>query len=362
MSNSDVVVIGGGVIGLSVAWRAAQRGLRVSVLERDEAGSGTSRVAAGMLAPIAETEAAESELLALRLRSAALYPEFVAELSRQSGQDPGYLGCGTLFVARDGDEAEALLRELEMRRELGLEVQRLTPSAARRLEPALAPTIRLALLFADDHAIDPRRLTKALAEAVVRAGGQLHERTEVRELLVDDHRVHGVELADGTRLEADQVVIAAGAWAERIGGLPAEARVHLRPVKGQILSLRDPAGPGLFTRTLRMLGGYLVPRGDGRYALGATVEERGFDTTVTAGAIFELLREAIELVPGISELVIDELSAGIRPGTPDNAPVLGRGVLEGLHWATGHYRNGILLAPVTAEIVVAGLVDARVPA
>ncbi len=359
MSNRDVVIIGGGVIGLSVAWRAAQRGLRVTVLERDRVGGGTSRVAAGMLAPIAETEAPERHLLDIRMRSAALYPEFVADLALQTGIDPGYLRCGTLFVARDADEAEELLREYELRRELGLGVQRLTPSAARELEPALAPTVRLALLFEDDHAIDPRRLTAALAEGVVRAGGELREQRDAARVLVEDQRVAGVELRSGERLHCEQVVVAAGAWSGQLDGLGDGAGAAIRPVKGQIVAMHDPSGPGLLTRTLRMLGGYLVPRGDGRYVLGATVEERGFDTTVTAGAVFELLREAIELVPAVSELVIDELMAGVRPGTSDNAPLLGPGALEGLHWATGHYRNGILLAPVTAEIVVDGLVGVK---
>ncbi len=140
-----------------------------------------------------------------------------------------------------------------------------------------------------------------------------------------------------------------------LGGLPPDAQVPLRPVKGQIMRLHDPAGPGLMTRALRLPAAYLVPRGDGRYVLGATVEERGFDTTVTAGALFELLRDAVELVPGVGELVIDELSAGLRPGTPDNAPVIGAGAVPGLFWATGHYRHGILLAPVTAELVAAAV-------
>ena len=167
-------------------------------------------------------------------------------------------------------------------------------------------------------------------------------------------------LRNGELVPAGQVVVAAGAWSGAIGGIPDPARVAVRPVKGQILRLHDPAGPGLLNGVLRMGGGYIVPRGDGRYVLGATMEERGFDTTVTAGAAFELLREAVELVPGIGELVLDELSAGLRPTTADNLPVLGPGALGGLHWATGHYRNGILLTPVTAEIVAGAL--AGVPA
>jgi glycine oxidase len=173
-------------------------------------------------------------------------------------------------------------------------------------------------------------------------------------LRAGDH-VTGVRVHDGTTVDADAVVIAAGAWSERIDDVPPEARVGVRPVKGQIMRLRDPAGPGLLTRVVRVQSWYLVPRGDGRYVLGATMEERGFDQTVTAGATFELLREASELVPGISELVIDELSAGLRPATVDNSPAIGPSALPGLHYAVGHYRHGILLTPITAEIVVGAL-------
>jgi glycine oxidase len=356
-ASPDVAVIGGGVIGLSVAWRALQRGLRVVVLERDQPGAGTSRVAAGMLAPIAEADPAERPLLRLGLASARAYPAFVQELTEAAGEDPGYLRCGTLVAARDADEAQALQRELEMRRELGLAVQRLRASEARRLEPALAPTLRLALEIPDDHAIDPRRLCRALTRAVGATGGALRSGAEVARLSIVDDRVAGVVLASGERLAAEQVVIAAGPWSDRLDGIPdgLDAGVRIRPVKGQILRLRDPGGPGLLTRVMRMAGGYVVPRGDGRYALGATMEERGFSTVVTAGPVFELLRDAIELLPGLAELEIEELCAGVRPGTADNAPVIGRGSARGLHWATGHHRHGILLAPITAELVAGAL-------
>jgi glycine oxidase len=348
---------------LAIAWRAAQRGLRVTVFERGEPGGGASCVAAGMIAPVTEASPIEPGLVPLGLASLSAYPQFVQELRDASRMDPGFLQCGTLLVARDRDEAEALERELELRRHLGLAVTRLLPTGARALEPALAPALRLALAIEGDHAIDPRKLTAALAAAVRTAGGQLRGGVEVAgvETSSDGGRVEGVRTVDGEVVLADQVVIAAGAWSEALAGIPAHARVPLRPVKGQILRLHDPSGPGLLTRVLRMSGGYIVPRGDGRYVLGATMEERGFDTTVTAGAVFELLRAAAELVPGVSELVIDELSAGLRPATPDNAPALGPGALPGLHWAVGHYRHGILLAPVTAELVAAGLVGEELP-
>jgi glycine oxidase len=193
---------------------------------------------------------------------------------------------------------------------------------------------------------------------VRRSGGELRTGAEVVAAQIDD----GVVLGDGERLNAPRVVVAAGVWSGSIPGIPDEARAPVRPVKGQVLRLHDPAGPGLLTRVLRMPTAYVVPRGDGRYVLGATMEERGFDTTVTAGGIFELLRDASELLPGLSELVVDEVSAGLRPGTADNAPIIGPGAVEGLFWATGHYRHGILLAPATAELIAAAVVDgAAVP-
>lgn len=354
----DVAIVGGGIAGLAVAWRAQQRGLRTVVLERERIAGAATRVAAGMLAPISEARTGERQLLALSRASLDRYPAFVAELAAASDRDPGFHACGTLAVARDRDEAEALERELAEREALGLPVERLLASEARRREPALAPTLRLALDVPDDHAIDPRSLTAALAVAVERAGGVLREGAEVaRVVLTDDgERVTGVELlTQGERIAADQVVIAAGAWAGALDGLPEHARVPVRPVKGQIMRLRDHAGPGLLTRVIRMQPGYLVPRGDGRYVLGATMEEQGFDTAPTAGGIFELLRDAIELVPGVSELAIEEVAAGLRPGTPDNAPVLGRGALAGLQWAAGCFRHGILLAPIVADTLAAAL-------
>jgi glycine oxidase len=361
-ASFDAIVIGGGIIGLATGWRIAQRGLSVVVLERDAAGSGTTHVAAGMLAPIAEADPAEEPLLRLGLDAARGYPEFVAELRELTGLDPGYLRCGTLMVARDRDEAEALGRHHQLRVALGLAVSQLLPGEARRLEPALAPALRGALDVPDDHAIDPRALVAVLVQALRRAGGELRVGVSVASIAArGGQKIEGVWTAAGELIAAEHVIVAAGPWSGRIEGLPEDAGVPVRPVKGQILRLHDPAGPGLLTRVLRMPPAYVVPRGDGRYVLGATMEERGFDTTVTAGAVFELLRDAAELLPGLSELVIDELSAGLRPGTPDNAPVIGPGAIPGLHWATGHYRNGVLLAPVTARFVSAGVLGEQEP-
>jgi glycine oxidase len=311
----------------------------VVVLDRGDLGAGTSHVAAGMLAPVAETDAGERPLLELGLQSAQRWPAFAAQLGEVSGVDIGYRACGTLMLARDRDEAEALERERVLRERFGLRVEPLLPSAARRLEPALAPTLRSALHLPDDHAVDPRRVCEALARAAQAAGAVLRAGVEVDELAA---------------LPAEQVVVAAGPWSGAFGD---EGRV--RPVKGQSLRLRDPSGPGLLERVVRWgqpSPGYLVPRGDGRYVLGATSEERGFDTAVTAGGLHELLRDANELVPGVLELEIEEHLAGLRPGTPDNAPIIGRSLADPrVVWATGHYRNGVLLAPVTADLVVAEL-------
>jgi glycine oxidase len=364
----DVVVVGGGIIGLAIAWRARQAGMSVTLLERDLAGRATSRVAAGMLAPVTEVEFGEAgqRLLELGLRSAGMWPAFAAELEACGGAPVGLMRTGALLAARDEDDARELERQLDFRRSLGLSVRRLRPSEARDLEPALAPTVRLALEAPDDHSVDPRPVLAALRHACDAAGVRVRERASVARVALDDAsagggdasgRVTGVTLADGELVPAEQVVLAAGPWTERIEGLPPGAGVPVRPVKGQILRLRDPAGPGLLRRVLRFRGGYLVPREDGRYVLGATVEERGFGLAPTAGGVYELLRDARELVPGISELEIEELSVGLRPGTPDNGPAIGPGAVPGLIWATGHYRNGILLAPLTAELVAGVLAD-----
>ncbi len=336
----DVAVVGGGPIGLSIAFRAQQRGASVVVL--DAGGDGAWRHAAGMLAPVTEAHPGEDPLLRMSLDAHARWPAFAAELEETSGQGIGYRACGTLVVAHDRDAAEALDRERGLRERLGVPVERLLPSAARRLEPALAPAIRGAFLAPDDHAVDPRRLAAALDRAAARAGADLRPGVTVQGL-----GAHGEVLTDAGPVIAGQVVVATGAAAG--AALPGLEALRVRPVKGQTIRLR---GEPLLEHVVRYDGGYLVPRADGEVVLGATVEERG-DVAVTAGGIYELLRDAAEVVPGILELEVAEVLAGLRPGTPDNAPLLGRrgDVLV----AGGHYRNGILLTPVTAELIAAEL-------
>jgi glycine oxidase len=355
----DVAVIGAGVCGLSVAWRAAQAGASVVVLDRGPSAPAATHVAAGMLAPVSEADPGELELTALGIDSGERWPAFAAELLDASGIDPGYRTCGSLLLARDRDEDEALERELALRGRHGLQARRLLPSRARELEPSLAPALRGALDIPGDHAVDPRATCAALRRAAELAGADIRTAPAPARIELTGDRASGVRTGDGPSFAAGQVVVAAGAWSGQDLGLPEAARVPVRPVKGQTLRLRDPQhrpARALLDRVVRFEGGYLVPRGDGRYVLGATVEERGFDTTITALGLYELLRDASELVPGLLELVVEETLAGLRPGTPDNAPLLGPSpVVDGLHWATGHYRNGILLAPVTGELVAGAL-------
>ena len=351
-SAFDLAVAGGGAIGMACAWRAAGRGLRTVVLDAGEPGAW--QVAAGMLAPVSETEPGESASVDLGLRAARGFAGFCAELAEAFGRDRGHRATGTLLVARDRDEAEALERTLAFRRELGLEVERLRPTQARRAEPALAPTVRLALDVPGDHSVDPRRLVAALATAFERAGGTIR-RARVAAPAIEDRRVVGVRLDDGEVVRAGQALVATGT-----GHVDAPDRVPVRPVKGQVLRLRDPRGPGLIERTIRGPQAYLVPRADGTYVLGATMEERP-DTAPTAGGVYELLRDISEVVPGVLELEIEELLAGLRPATPDNLPAIGHGTVDGLLWATGHFRNGILLAPLTADLIAAAATGEALP-
>ena len=349
----SIVIAGGGVIGAAIAWRAATAGLAVTVVD-PAPGRATSWAAAGMLAPVTEAHFGEETLLALNLQSARLWPSFAAELAEAAGTDPGYRTCGTLTVARDLDDNAALAELLAFQQRLGLHVEKLTASQMRAAQPYLSPRIRGGLSAPDDHQVDNRALVEALLAAGRRAGVTFNP-GRVAAVSCDGGAVTGVTLDDGTLLPADAVVLAAGVATARIGGVPDGIIPPLRGVKGQLLHLRGPADAAPAAGVIRGLEVYLVSRGDGRVVVGATMEERGQDTTVTAGAVLDLLRAAWELVPGIAELELVETVAGLRPATPDNAPVLGPTAVEGLHIATGHYRNGILLTPITADGVVAGL-------
>jgi len=382
------VVAGGGIVGLSIAWRLARLGRPVTVVD-PAPGSGASHAAAGMLAPVSEVSYTEEPLLRLGAASLRRWPAFAADLAADAGltgppgsprgdsgagldtgldtgpggfADEGGLSeavrdglglraDGTLDVAFGADDLAALEELAGFMEKLGLPVQRLTGRECRRLEPMLAPSVRGGLLAATDAWVDPRRVTAALLTALERLGVPV-VRARVSELLRDGDRVTGVRLRAGGRdvpaeIRAERVVLAAGAWSAELADVP------VRPVKGQIMRLRSPRP--LLGRCVRgTVHGtpvYLVPRGDGELVVGATQEELGFDSRVTAGGLYELLRDARELVPGITELEVADVVAGLRPGTPDNLPVIGPSGTPGLTLATGHHRGGVLLAPLTAAIL-----------
>jgi glycine oxidase len=356
-TSPAVLVIGGGVIGLSIAWRAAQSGLKVTVADPDP-GGGASWAAAGMITPVSEAAYAERELYRLGVLSQERYPAFTTELTALTGLPTGYRQAGTLQVAYDSDDLAVLGEFRALQESFGVTVQPLTARECRAAEPLLDPAIRGGLLAPGDASVDPRLLTRALLAAVTQAGAEVI-RQPATEIITAGERAAGARLADGSIIRAGQVVLAAGWSSGTIGGLPPGAAPPVRPVKGQILRLRPTAGgpgaAGLLSRTVRgVVRGssvYLVPREDGELVVGATQEELGTDTRVTAGGVWELLRDARAIVPGITELELAEAVAGLRPCTPDNAPVLGPSGLTGLVLATGHFRAGVLLAPVTADII-----------
>ena len=344
----DAVVIGAGLIGLACAWRARKRGLSVLVVDRaPEPAAGASGVAAGMLAPVTEADFGEEGPLRVNLAGRARWPAFAAELEEVSGLPTGYRDSGALVVAADRDDAEALHRLHDFQRRLGLETEWLTPSRCRRLEPGLSPRIAGGILASEDGSADPRATAAALAAVVE----ELALGVEVEAIESAGGRVTAVRTSAGV-IECERVVVAAGAWS---AALAPDHGPPVRPVKGQILELRVRGNmPEPVERLVRTPRCYLVARGDGRVVLGATVEEQGFDTAVTADGVFRLLEAAWEVLPEVGELELVDARAGLRPGTPDNTPIVGPGEPDGLIWATGHWRNGVLLTPLTGE-AVAGL-------
>ncbi|GAA2045533.1 glycine oxidase ThiO [Catenulispora yoronensis] len=365
-ARPDVLIIGGGLIGLATAWRTARRGLSVTLCD-PEPGANASFAAAGMLTPVTELHYGEELLLGLNLDSARRYPDFVAELREASGgADPGYRESGTLAVAFDADDRAVLADLHEFQRSLGLRAEWLSGGEARRLEPMLAPSVRGGLLVEGDHQVDNRMLLAALFAALEREPRAELVRARAAELTVAGGRAVGVVLEDGTAIAAGQVVLAAGCWSGQLRGIPPEALPPVRPVKGQILRLAVPEVYKPFlTHTVRGVvrsnHAYLVPRAHGELVLGATTEEQDYDTSVTAGGVYELLRDARALVPGITELPLLETRAALRPGSPDNAPLIGPTALPGLLAATGHYRHGVLLTPATAEAMAEILATGSVP-
>ena len=361
MAGNDVVVVGAGAIGTAVAWRCAQRGLSVTLVDPDP-GRGAWHTAAGMLAPITELHYTETPLLRLGLDSLTRFPSFAAEVAAESRLPVGFRSCGTVLAAWDGADFAALCDLQTFAAGLGVDSQLLTGRELREMEPALAPGLPGALFAPGDHQVDPRLLHAALLEAGRRRGVRVVESTGA--LLVDKGRVRGVRVAGGGVLGTRAVVLAAGCWSGQVEGVPVEAQAPVRPVKGQTLRLRLPGRPRLSRVVRAAVKGnpvYLVPRADGEIVVGASVEERGFDQQPRAGAVYELLRDAQSVLPELGEATLVEVSTGLRPGSPDNAPIIGPTPVEGLVHATGHYRNGVLLSPVTADAVATLLADGVLP-
>ena len=379
--SPDVLVIGAGVIGLAVAWRCLGRGMAVTVVD-PAPGSGASWTAAGMLAPVTELHYGEQPLLQLNLASAARYPAFAAELVEATGAAIGYRRTGTVVAAWDGADLAALRDLAAFAASLGQTVQSLTGRDMRGLIPGIAPGLPGGLLAEDDHQVDNRLLHGALLAAVTGSRGVVVPEVVAR-IDIADGRVRGVTTAGGTVRSAGTVVLCAGAHSGRIGGLPSAARPRVHPVKGQTLRLRLPVDalpPRILRGSVKGSPVYLVPRAPrsapaepgrapaassvGELVVGASSEEAGFDCTPRAGAVYELLRDAQSLLPAVSQAELVEVSTALRPGSPDNAPIIGPagpGGPEGLIIATGHYRNGILLTPITGDGVSALIADGALP-
>jgi len=355
MAAVDVVVVGAGIQGGAVALRLAQAGKRVVVLERSVPGAEASSAAGGILSP--GVEAAEpGPFYALCRASLARYPGWVAELERLSGMQVGFRALGTMEVALDDDHARVLAARAEKLHAHALPVDVLDGDAARALEPGLSPETRGALLFADEASVDARALARAVPMAAARAGATFVT-GQVRRIAIEGGRAVGVDHESG-RIEAGAVVLAAGAWSMLVEGhgLPPRA---VRPVRGQIAVL--DTRPPLLRRVIFSGHGYVVPRPDGRILCGATMEDVGFEKAVTAGGLLHVLGVGIEIAPALAAAPVVETWSNFRPASPDGEPILGPGPVPGLFYATGHSRNGILLAPITADVIGAALLGERPP-
>ena len=356
---TDVAVVGAGVIGLVVAWRLALRGLSVAVFERATAGAGASLAATGMLAAAAEHEPGCHDLLELALESQRQWPEFRAQLEAQSGHDIDFRECGTLVVAMSRDEVERLRFRHDLHKRSGLPTKYLAGSQVRQLEPALRPSVAGGLFCSGDHQVDPRLVIPALRRAFVLAGGHLVEHCTVCGIDLEGGRTAGIVTAEGA-CRAPAVVLAAGAWTSDIVGLP--FTVPVRPLKGQALAVKTTPDTGTLGRVVWTEQIHMAPKGDGRLIIGATVEERGFDETVTAGGLYALLEAARRAFPAIEEMAVEAVWTGFRPSSIDDAPILGTTTVPGLVIATGHHRNGYLLMPVSASAIEALITDGAMPA
>ena len=352
MKNKKIIIIGGGVIGLGIGWQLAKAGAAVTIHERGQVGRGASWAAGGMLGPIAEAHIDELDLLKLSNQSLARYPEWVDELESEAEMSIGYRAEGTLIIGIEPDDTYQLRHAYTLYQDLGLNVEWLSGQAAREIEGALSPYVTAAIRCETDHQVDNRLMVQALLYAYQLRGGMLHQHSSVERIVIENGTATGVQTADGFQ-GADVCILAAGCWSAQISGLPETMIPPVRPVKGQMLALQMREGI-MISNVIRTVKArypmpvYLVPRTDGRLVIGATTEELGFDTDLIVGGIYELLHGAFEAVPAIYKLPLIETWTGLRPGSSDNAPILGKTPVENLIYATGHYRNGILLTPITA--------------
>ncbi len=372
MQKTQTIIIGGGIIGLSIAWELSRRGQSVVVLERDHVGLHASRAAAGMLAAVAELGFEEFDLYAFCAESVRRWPVFARELEQDSGLKVDYRAHGTIVAARDRDAALGMRRAYEFQREHDFDVAWLTRDEALDIEPFLSPNIAAAMFAKEDHAVDNRAVLRALAAAIRARGGTVRENAPVREVRFGSgppevwfgtRSVDAAEDAEETleSISAEQIVLAAGPWSRDIPGLPDAARPPVRPVKGQILELRMHPSFAL-KHVVRGKRAYLVPRSDGRLIVGATNEEMGFDLDVTAGGLWSVLDGAWELVPGIMDLPVLGIDVGLRPASRDHQPMVGWSTTAGLFVATGHYRHGIMLSAATAHAAADALTGGALPA
>ena len=343
-----IAVVGAGICGLGIAWQLAKAGHSVALFDRGAAGRETSWAAGGMLAPHVEAEPGEEALLPLLLESRSLWADFAAELEADAGMTVDYRDEGTLVVGLDRDDRERIDFVLAYYRDLGLPVEALTGREVLRREPHLSRRVTAGLFSRLDHQVDNRKVVQAMTAAFLAANGILREHCPVLQLEWSGGSVRGLITADGD-FPCDTVVLSTGPWARDLRGLPEELLPPVRPVKGQMVAVAMPRSEPLLRHVVWIPDGYLIPRLDGRLIVGGTMEDVGFDDRLTAGGMMDILRNAWEALPAIYDLPLIETWIGYRPTSRDDAPILGPSGKDGLVYALGHHRNGILLAPVTAK-------------
>jgi glycine oxidase len=346
----DAAIVGGGVIGCAIAWRLGQAGLRVVVIERGEVGREASWAAGGMLAPLAEADQADA-FFTLAVASRAMYADWASELRAVTGIDIEYRTEGTLYLALTDEDEEELERRWRWQHAAGLNIKKFAADSVRELEPLLTPKLRWALHFPDDHQVDNRRLMVALETAARKAGVEFWTQTEATGFEIAGAQIIGLQTTRGA-VKTNVVILAAGSWSSLLSINPDTARPDfwVEPVRGQMIALAMPT-PSL-QHIVYAAHGYLIPRLSGQIITGSTTEKAGYDKRVTAGGMASILTHALEIAPGLSAQAVLETWAGLRPKTKDDWPILGSDArIRGLVYASGHYRNGILLTPITAQAI-----------